>query len=49
MSIDTAELKKLIAKKSAKLSKPPAHGKTNRTQTDEAEKEFKSEREKIMK
>jgi hypothetical protein len=49
MSIDTAELKKLIAKKSAKLSKPPAHGKTNRTQTDEAEKEFKSERDKLMK
>ena len=49
MSIDTAELKKLIAQKSAKLSKPPSYGKTNRTQTDEAEKEFKNERDKLMK
>jgi hypothetical protein len=46
--IDTDKLKKLIAKKSAKLSKPPSRGKSNRTQTYEVEREFKDERDKLM-
>lgn len=45
--IDTNELKKLIAKKSAKLSKPSSLGKSHNTQTKEAEDEFRRKRDKM--